>query len=334
MNKRDFLRLAPAAWLAPTLAPVAALLAPANALAQDSAYPSNPIRMIVPFTPGGGTDEVTRLVAQQLALVKHWEVVVDNRAGASGTIGLGLTAKAAPDGYTLAMSQTSNMAIDPALFAKMPFDPLTDLTPIAEVCAQPVILVVRNDSPFKSLADVVNAAKKAPGKYTVAQAGLGTVGHLAGELLKRAAGIDLVQVPYKGAGPALTDLLGGHVDTYIGSAGSIIPQLQAGQIRGLAVTSTKRLGSQPKLPTVAEQGYPDFEASTWLGIVGPAKMSPDLVNKINAAVHDVLAQKAVQDRLNLEGNTPTPGTPADFAKVIRSEHAKWGKLIHDAHITM
>ncbi|MFC4275111.1 Bug family tripartite tricarboxylate transporter substrate binding protein [Achromobacter aloeverae] len=321
MDRRYFLQAAAAAALMPAWT---------RALAAD--WPRSPIKLVVPFPPGGGTDTVSRLVAEKLAVLDKWQVIVDNRPGAAGNIGLDQVSKARPDGYTLAMAQTSNMAINPALYASMPFDPLKDLTPIVEVCAQPVVLVVRNESPFKGLADLVQAAKRQPGKYTVAQAGLGTVGHLAGEMLVRAAGIDMMQVPYKGAGPAMTDLLGGQVDTYFGSAASVMPQLLARKIRALAVTSTRRLAGLPDVPTVAEQGYPGFEATTWLGLVGPAGLPADVVAAVNAAVNAVVARKDVQDRLLAEGNEPIGGTPQAYAQVIQGEHAKWGKLIRDAGI--
>ncbi|WP_233238564.1 tripartite tricarboxylate transporter substrate binding protein [Bordetella sp. LUAb4] len=326
MDRRHFLQAAAAASLLPSA------LMPAWASAQSADWPKSPIKLVVPFPPGGGTDTVSRLVAEKLTVLDKWQVIVDNRPGAAGNIGLDQVSKARPDGYTLAMAQTSNMAINPALYASMPFDPLKDLTPIVEVCAQPVVLVVRNESPFKTLADLVQAAKREPGKYTVAQAGLGTVGHLAGEMLIRAAGIQMMQVPYKGAGPAMTDLLGGQVDTYFGSAASVMPQLQAKKIRGLAVTSAQRLPGLPDLPTVAEQGYPDFEATTWLGLVGPAGLPPNVVAAVNKAVNAVVASKEVQDRLLAEGNAPLGGTAQAFAQVIQSEHAKWGKLIRDAGI--
>jgi tripartite-type tricarboxylate transporter receptor subunit TctC len=323
MNRRHFLQAAAAATALPGLA-----------RAQSAAWPENPIKLVVPFPPGGGTDTVSRLVAEKLGVLKKWQIIVDNRPGAAGNIGLDQVAKAQPDGYMLAMAQTSNMAINPALYQKMPFDPLKDLTPIGLVCAQPVVLVVRKASPFKSLTDVIAAAKKEPGKFTVAQAGMGTVGHLAGEMLIRAANVEMMQVPYKGAGPAMTDLLGGQVDTYFGSAASVMPQLQAGTIRGLAVTSAKRLQGLPDVPTAAEQGYKDFEATTWLGLVGPARLPDAIVKKINEALGEVLARKEVQERLVAEGNEPSPGTPQAFAQMIRSEHEKWGTLIRAAHITI
>ncbi|CAM4327535.1 LacI family transcriptional regulator [Bordetella tumbae] len=305
---------------------------PWAAQAQSNNWPTTVIRLIVPFPPGGGTDTVSRLVAEKLTLSKKWQLIVDNRPGAAGNIGLDQTAKSKPDGYTLAMAQTSNMAINPALYPKMLFDPLKDLEPIVQVCAQPVILVVRKESPFKTLADFIAAAKKEPGKYTMAQAGMGTVGHLAGEMLTREAGIDVMQVPYKGAGPGMNDLMGGQVDTYFGSAASVMSQLEAGAVRGLATTSAKRLVALPDLPTVAEQGYKDFEATTWLGLVGPDELPDDIVKQVNAAVVEIMSSKEVQKRLEADGNEPNAGTPEAFATLIRNEHDKWGKLIREANI--
>lgn len=324
MKRRNFLQLSAAG--------VAGVTMPWLVRAQSGSWPSTSIRLIVPFPPGGGTDTVSRLVAEQLTTLKKWQIVVDNRPGAAGNIGLDQTAKADPDGYTVAMAQTSNMAINPALYSKMLFDPLTDLKPIVQICAQPIILAVSNESPFKTLGDFIAAAKKAPGKYTMAQAGMGTVGHLAGEMLTRAADVQVLQVPYKGAGPAMSDLRGGMVDSYVGSAASLMAQFRAGAMRALATTSAKRLVALPDLPTVAEQGYPGFEATTWLGLVGPAGVSDEIVKQINAAVREVMASKTVQDRLEAEGNAPNVGTPEAFGQFIRAEHEKWGKLIREANI--
>jgi len=324
MDRRNFLQLAAVG--------AAGTMMPWLAHAQSDSWPTMAIKLIVPFPPGGGTDTVSRLVAERLTKSKKWQLIVDNRPGAAGNIGLDQAAKSKPDGYTLAMAQTSNMAINPSFYPKMLFDPLKDLKPIGQVCAQPVILVVRKDSPFKTLADFIEAAKKEPGKYTMAQAGMGTVGHLAGEMLVREAGIEVMQVPYKGAGPGMNDLMGGQVDTYFGSAASVMPQLQAGSIRGLATTSAKRLVALPNLPTVAEQGYKDFEATTWLGLVGPEALPDDIVKQVNAAVVAVMASKEVQERLEAEGNEPNAGTPEAFSELIRNEHKKWGALIREAHI--
>lgn len=308
-------------------------LAAGSATAQ-SPWPNRPIKLVVPFPPGGGTDIISRLVAEKLTTLNGWTLVVDNRGGAAGNIGLDAVAKAAPDGYTVGMGQASNLAINPALYAKMPFDPLKDFTPIVGVSAQPVVLVVRTDSPFRTLADVAAAAKAKPGSLGIAQAGNGTVGHLAGEMLERRAGFQALQVPYKGAGPAMTDLLGGQVPLYFGSSGSVLSQINGGKIRALAVTSAQRLPVLPNVPTVAEQGYAGFEATTWLGLVGPAGMPAEAVARLNAEVVKLLARKDVQDKLAAEGSLPMPGTPAQFGEFMRVEHAKWGALIREAGIKL
>ncbi|MEJ5990326.1 tripartite tricarboxylate transporter substrate binding protein [Ramlibacter sp. PS3R-8] len=312
-------------------AALAAAASPSFAQA-PSAWPGRPVRFVVPFPPGGGTDATSRLLAERFTTLLGWTVVIDNKPGAGGNIGIDFVAKSAPDGYTIAMGQASNLAINPSLYAKMPFDPLKDLTPIVSVAEQPVVLVVRQDSPFKTLADFVQAAKARPGQVGVAQAGNGTVGHLAGELLERRAGIKVLQVPYKGAGPAMNELLGGQVETYFGNTVSVMSQLAGGKIRALAVSSARRVSALPNVPTVAEQGYAGFDATTWLGLVGPAGMPADIVAKINAETVKILARPEVKDKLVQEGSEPTPGTPQQFAAHIRSEHAKWSTLIREANI--
>ncbi len=298
----------------------------------QTAWPQRPIRLIVPFPPGGGPDTTSRLIAEKLTTLAGWTIVVENRAGAAGGIGLDALAKSAPDGYTIGMGQASNLAINPALYAKLPYDPLKDFAPIVEIAAQPVVLVVRQDSPLHTLGEFVQAAKARPGIHSIAQAGNGTVGHLAGELLVRSAGIQALQVPYKGAGPAMTDLLGGQVALYFGSSVSVMPQVSAGKVRALAVTSAQRLPALANVPTVAEQGYPGFEATTWLGLLGPAGMPAEAVARINAEVVKIAARQDVRDKLVAEGNLVGTGTPAQFGEHIRAEHAKWGALIREAQI--
>lgn len=318
MQRRDF------------LAATAAAAVWGSARAQG--YPARPLRFVVPFPPGGGTDTTARLIAEKFSSLLGWTVVVDNKPGAGGNIGLDFVAKAPADGYTIGMGQAANLAINPSLYPKMPFDPLKDLTPIVSVADQPVVLVVRADSPLKTLDDFVKAAKARPGKVGVAQAGNGTVGHLAGELLERRAGIELLQVPYKGAGPAMTDLLGGQVETYFGNTVSVMGQLASGKIRALAVSSARRVSALSKVPTVAEQGFAGFDATTWLGLVGPVGMPADAVARINAEAQKILARADVKEKLAHEGSEPTPGTPQQFAAHIKAEHAKWGALIREANI--
>lgn len=323
MQRRTFLHTGALALAAATT----------GAFAQSS-WPAKPIKLIVPFPPGGGTDATSRLIAEKFTVLNQWTVVVENRPGAAGNIGLDVVAKAQPDGYTIGMGQASNLSINPALYAKMPFDPLKDFTPIVEIAVQPVVLVVRADSPFRTLADFIKAAKARPGEYSIAQAGSGTVGHLAGEMLARRAGIEVLQVPYKGAGPAMNELLGGQVQLYFGNSVSVMSQMNSGRVRALAVSSAQRLPVIGQVPTVAEQGYPGFDATTWLGLVGPAGMPAEVVARVNKEVGAMLARKDVQDKLAFEGNIPVTGTPQQFAAFIKAEHSKWGSLIREANIKL
>lgn len=295
------------------------------------AWPAKPIRLIVPFPPGGGTDVISRMVAEKLGPALNTAVTVDNRPGAGGNIGIDATAKSPPDGYTLGMGQTSNLAINPALYSKLMFDPLKDFTPVALVASQPMVLIVVNDAPWKTLAELVATAKLKPGTLTMASAGNGTVGHLAGEMSARQAGIEFVHVPYKGASPALTDLMGGQVSLFFASAGAIAPQLAAGgKVRGLAVTSAKRLARLPNIPTVAESGYAGFEATDWKGLVAPAGTPAAAVNRLNAEVGKILQSREALERLATEGSEPIGGSPEYFAEFLKAQNAKWGKIVRES----
>jgi tripartite-type tricarboxylate transporter receptor subunit TctC len=319
------------------LAGAALALLACSSFAQ-TAWPAKPIKLVVPFPPGGGTDFVARLVAEKLTTQAGWVIVIDNKPGAGGNIGLDAVAKSAPDGYTLGLGQTANLAINPALYAKMPFDPLKDFAPIAAVASQPVVLLVNASSPYKTLADVVAASKAKPESLRIGLAGNGTVGHLAGEMLERRAGIRILNVPYKGAGPAMTDLLGNQVELNFANTPVAIPQLAGGKVRALAISSPQRLKSVPQLaavPTVAELGYPGFDAITWTGLVAPAGTPPAVVERINAEVQKILKRPDVIEKLALEGSTAAAeATPKQFADYIRSEHQKWGALIREANIKL
>ena len=258
VHRRTFIAVAAAAALTPF---TSAAWAQKNA----DGWPQRPIRLVVPFPPGGSADFLGRLVAEKITAATGWTIVVENRAGAAGNIGLDAVARAVPDGYTFGIGQTANMAINPSLYSKMPFDPLKDLVPIALVASQPMVVTVKADSPYQTLADLVAAAKKQAEPMRVAFAGNGTVGHLAIELLERRAGIQLVNVPYKGAGPAVNDLRAGHVDFFIGNSVSVLGQVNGGSLRALAVTSPRRLQALAKVPTMVESGFADFDAQTWSG---------------------------------------------------------------------
>jgi tripartite-type tricarboxylate transporter receptor subunit TctC len=300
-------------------------------LAWAQAWPSKPIRLIVPFPPGGGTDVLSRLIAEKLGPALNTAVVVDNKPGAGGNIGLDAAAKSPPDGYTLAMGQTSNLAVNPTLYGKLNFDPLKDFAPVALVASQPMVLIVVNAAPWKTLAELVATAKSKPGTLTMASAGNGTVGHLAGEMFARQAGVEFVHVPYKGASPALTDLMGGQVSLFFASAGAIVPQLAAGgKVRALAVTSAKRLDKLPGVPTVAESGYAGFEATDWKGLVAPTGTPASVINRVNAEVGKILQTREAIDRLATEGSEPIGGTPEYFADYLKAQTAKWSKIVKES----
>jgi tripartite-type tricarboxylate transporter receptor subunit TctC len=313
---------------------LALLLGSALPAAAQDAYPSKPIRLVVPFPPAGGTDVLSRSLAQAITASSKWIIVVDNKPGAGGNIGLDAAAKSPPDGYTIAMGQTANLAVNPALYASMPFDPLKDFAPIALISSQPLILVVNATSPYKTLKDLVDAAKQSPGKINMASSSNGTIGHIGGELFQRRAGIKMTHVPYKGAGAAVTDLMGGNVDCFFGNSQAVGGQVTGGRLRALAVTSPQRLASFSNVPTVAELGYPGFEAATWSGLVAPAGTPPAIVARLNAEANKALASGEMKAKLAEEGSTPLGGTPQQFADFIRKEHAKWGAAVREAGIKL
>jgi tripartite-type tricarboxylate transporter receptor subunit TctC len=296
------------------------------AAAQD--YPAKPIKLIVPFPPGGGTDISARTLANKLSESAKWTFIVENKPGAGGNLGVEQAVRSPADGYTLVIGQTSNLAINPALYAKLQYDPLKDLSPVALVVSAPVVLVVTANSPYKSLADLIAAAKR--GAVTYASPGNGTVSHLAGELLQRAAGVKLTHVPYKGAAQAMTDTLGGQVDSFMSSVPSALAHIRSGRLRALAVTSAKRSPELPETPTVAESGYSGFEANTWYGLLAPAGTSAPVVSRLNAEVNRALAAKDVRERLASEGGEVLGGSPAQFAAFLAAEHTKWGRVVRES----
>ncbi|ROR18461.1 tripartite-type tricarboxylate transporter receptor subunit TctC [Comamonas sp. BIGb0124] len=293
-----------------------------------------PIKLIVPYTPGGGTDAVARAVADKITQASGWTVVVENRPGASGNIGMDAVAKSKADGLTIGMGQTANLAINPALMPKMPFDPKTDLAPVALVASLPVIMVVRADSKWTKLSEVVEAAKAQPDQVKQALAGTGTVGHLAGELLAYQGKFKVLNVPYKGASPALTDLLGGSTDFMFGTPQAVLEMIKGKRLRALAVTSPSRLKVLPDVPTVAESGYPGFEAVDWKAIVAPAATPPAVVQALNQATEKALANPAMLELLANEGSSPLGGSPSRAQSYIQAEQKKWAELIEKAQITL
>lgn len=309
-----------------------ALLLCQNSLWGQTNWPEKSIRFVVPYTPGGGTDAITRQIADKISQDSKWAFIVDNKPGGGGNIGLDLVAKARPDGYTIGMGQTANLAINPAAMAKMPFDPAKDLVPVALVAEVPTLMVVRQDASWKTLADIIRAAKARPGELKQALAGTGTVGHLAGEMLARKAAFKVLSVPYKGAAPAITDLLGGQTDYMFATPQAVAGMIKGGKLRALAVTSLRRLAILPDVPTVAESGYAGFEAADWKMIVAPAGTPAELVKRLNGAVEKALATPALQAQMATEGSTALGGSAEKAAAYLRSEQAEWAAVVKDAHI--
>ena len=294
-------------------------------------YPEKPVRMVVPFPPGGGTDVVARAIA--LKLTEQWgqSVVVDNRPGAASMVGTEMLARAVPDGYTLGFVSMSH-TINPSIYKKLPFDPIADFSPVVLAATAPNVLVVSPGVGAKSVAELVQIAKSRPGKLNFPSSGNGGVSHLSMEMFRYAAGIDIVHVPYRGAGPALTALLANETQLMMATTPVALPQMKAGRLIALATTGLKRSSLAPEIPTVAEAGYPGFEADTWYGMLAPAKVPPALVNQANAAVTKMLTQPDFKERLAHEGAQPAGGTPAQFAAHIKSEIEKWAKIVRMAKV--
>ena len=297
------------------------------ASAQAPAYPTKPIRLVVPFPAGGTTDILARAVAQRLTEAWGQPVVVDNRPGAGGNIGSELVAKSTPDGYTLEMGTVGTHAINPSLYAKMPYDHVKDFAPVILVAGVPNVLVVNPAVPAQSVAELIAYAKANPGRLNFASSGSGTSIHLSGELFKVMAGVDMMHVPYKGSSPALADLLGGQVQLMFDNLPSSLAQIKAGKLRALAVTSATRAAALPDVPTIAESGLPGFEASSWFGVLAPAGTPPAIVAKLNAEIDKWLATPEAKEKMLGQGANAAGGTPEDFARHIQIETAKWAKVV-------
>jgi len=294
-------------------------------------YPARPIRMIVAYPPGGGTDIVGRMMGQKLGENLGQTVVVDNRGGATGNIGTEIAAHATADGYTLLMGNVAPNAINVSLFKKLPFDPVKDFAPVSLVAVTPNILVVQPSSPVKTVKDLIALAKSKPGTLNFPSAGVGSSSHLAGEMLKSIAGIDMVHVPYKGGGPALVALLSGQVQLMFATLPAAMPHVKSGKLRPVAVTTSHRSQALPELPTIAESGVPGYEAATWYGLLAPAGTPKAIVDRLHAEIVKILATDTRQ-RLAAQGFEPAGTTPAEFAGYIKSEIVKWGKVIKAAGI--
>jgi len=306
-------------------------LAALATVAHAETYPARPIRMLVAFPPGGGTDIVARMIAPPLGEALGQNVVVENHGGASGTIGTELAAHAAPDGYTLLMGNVAPNAINAGLFPRLPYDAVADFAPVSLVATTPNILVVHPSVPARSVGELIALARRSPGKLNFASAGSGTSSHLAGELFHAMAHVDIVHVPYKGAGPAMLDVLSGQVQVYFATLPAALPHVRSGQLVALAVTGAQRSAALPDLPSVAES-LPGYEASTWYGLLAPARTPQANVARLHRALVASLATPELRERLVAQGFEPIGSSPQEFAATIRSDVAKWGKVIRDAGI--
>ena len=314
-----------------TFAPLAILLASlglsGTAQAQAAAYPAKSIRLIIPFPPGGGTDILSRLVANKLTETAKWTIVPDNKAGAGGTIGITEATKAAPTGYDMVMGQKDNLVVGPWLYGNLPCDPTKDLVAVDHIAYTPVVIATAANSRFKTLADVVNAAKAAPDTVTYGSPGNGTTIHLAGHLFEKAANVNIRHIPYKGSNPALMDALAGNVDLLVSSVPSAIAQLKAGKLRALAVTSAARSSSLPDVPTVAESGYKDFDVATWYGLFMPANTPEAIVTTMNTKVNELLATPEMKAAIQAQGAEPQAMKPEAFANLLKTDYAKWKGIV-------
>ena len=302
----------------------------ALAVSAAHAFPDKPVRFVIGFTPGGPSDILARALGQKLADRWGQQVVVENRPGAGGNLAAEAVAKSAPDGYTWLLGNNSVLATNHALYRKLPYDPLKDFAPVALVALQPNILVVHPDVPAKSMAELIALARQSPGKLNYASSGAGAAAHLAGELFKSMAGVDIVHIPYKGAQPALNDLVAGHAQLMFATSASVIPFIKAGRLRALAVTTAQRSPSVPELPTVAEAGLAGFEATTWHGVVVPSATPLALVQRMNQDINAALKEKDLNERLAGLGAEVLTGTPREFADYIAREIPKWTKVVKDS----
>jgi len=297
-----------------------------SSIAWGQSYPAKPLRIVVPYAPGGAVDIVARSVGQELSKRLGQSVLVENRTGAGGNVGSEAVAKAAPDGYTLLMASPAN-AINPSLYTKMPYDPMRDLVPIALVGDVPTVLIANRSLPVQNVKELVALARSQPGALIYGSGGSGTTEHLAGEMFKSTAHVNLLHVPYKGGAQVMTDLLGGQIAlTFVNQLGAL-PQVQAGRVRALAVAASERSAALPQVPTFAESGYPEIKVSVWWGIMGPAAVPKDIVNQLNREIVSALEAPDMKERLQTLSARPLGGTPEEFAKFFAQETARWAKVV-------
>jgi tripartite-type tricarboxylate transporter receptor subunit TctC len=298
------------------------------------AWPRRTVRLVVPFAPGGSTDVAARILAERMGQTLGQTVVVENRSGSGGLVGADAVAKAAPDGYTLLMATTGLLAIAPHLYPQMPFDPTRDFALVSLAFSTDLVIAVSGGLPVRSLQEFVRYAKERPGSVSYASSGAGTTTHAATELFRLAAGMDLLHVPYRGSGPAMNDLVAGNVHLMVDQVASSIGQIKEGSIRALAVTGADRHPLLPEVPTVGEAGLPGARASSWGGVVAPARTAEPVVGRLSAAVRDAVAQPAVRQRMAAAGADPAASSPDEFVSFVRSEREKWGRVVREARITV
>ena len=308
----------------------AASLLPRRLLADN--YPTRPIRFVVPFSPGGSNDVIARIVSDRLSEAVKQPVVVDNRGGAGGFIGTDAVIKAAPDGYTLMIGATSTMAANPSLYVSKNFDPARDLTAITQIATGPFVLAVPSSLPVRSVTDLIALAREKPGTINFGSSGVGSSLQLTAELFKSMAKIDIAHVPYKGLGPALVDLVAGRIQIIFSDMAGLLPYVQSDTLRALAVTSAERWPDLPDIPTMSEAGVPGYEATSWYGMLGPAKLPPEIVAYVNDKLKQIMAAPDMKQKFATLGVLPVTGTPEQFDAYMKSEIAKWREVVETAHI--
>jgi tripartite-type tricarboxylate transporter receptor subunit TctC len=297
-------------------------------------YPSRVVKLIVPQTPGGATDVFARKIGQLLSEKWGQPVVIENRAGAGGVVGTDVVAKSAPDGYTLLVTYAGSQAINPSLYQKIPFDSVKDFQTVATLASTPFVLIVHSKLPAKDLAEYVALARARPDALTYASSGNGSVNHLLGEMLKTEAGIKMLHVPYRGVAPAITDVIGGQVDSAFSSVPSVLQMVQTDKVRALAISSAQRIAAAPEIPTIAESGFPGFDVNPWWGILAPAGIDVAIVRKINEDVADILRTKEMIDFLAAQGAEPLITSPEAFLKILEADVVKWAKVVKSAGVTL
>jgi tripartite-type tricarboxylate transporter receptor subunit TctC len=320
--------MTPFRWL--VALPLALLMLASPLVASAQAYPHKPIRLIVPYPAGGATDVMARAIAAKMATALAVQMVVENRTGAGGNIAAAAAAKSAPDGYTLFFGATGPLAVNPALYDKLPFDPVKDFAPIGMVGLMPLFVTVPVTLRANSLKDLVALAKARPGSLNYASSGVGGTTHLAMELLKSHAGAEITHVPYKGTAAGVADMLGGNIDAMFDAWPTTGPHVQTGKLRFLAVSTAQRSALEPQVPTVAESGFPGFDLSVWYGLLAPAGTPPEIIARLSAETAKVMASPELKERFAALGMEPLTSTPAQFASHIRSETTKWAKVVRDS----